>query len=90
MKQLQLRSNKNHDDPATDGKMLVNALYHSAVVSGMAMGYARIGKMAMWGSTPKLEFTPRDVGMVVADIALVMATKDALIKQGIIPADILK
>ena len=26
--------------PATDGKMLVNALYHSAVVSGLAAGYA--------------------------------------------------
>ena len=46
--------------------------------------------MAMGGSTLKLDFTPRDVGMVVAEIALAMATKDALIKQGIIPADILK
>ena len=33
--------------PATDGKMIVNALYHSAVVSVLAMGYARLGKMAM-------------------------------------------
>ena len=32
--------------PATDGKMIVNALYHSAVVSGLATGYARLGKMA--------------------------------------------
>ena len=76
--------------PAADGKMFMNALYHSAVVSGITMGYARLGKMAMGGSTPKLDFTPRDVGMVIADIALAMATKDALIKQGIIPADILK
>ena len=74
--------------PATDGKMLVNALYHSAVVSGIAMGYAR--QDIDGGSTSKLDFTPRDVGMVVADIALAMATKDALIKQGIISADILK
>ena len=55
----------------------------------MAMGYARVGKMAMGGSTLKLDFTPRDVGMVLADIALTMATKDTLIKQGIIPANIL-
>ena len=33
--------------PATEGKMIMNALYHSAVVSGLAMGYARLGKMAM-------------------------------------------
>ena len=52
--------------PATDGKMLVNALYHSAVVSGIAMGYARFGKMEMGGSIPKLDFTPLDMGMVVA------------------------
>ena len=44
--------------PATDGKMIVNALYHSAVVSGLATGYARLGKMAMGGSPPKLDFTP--------------------------------
>ena len=79
--------------PATDGKMIVNALYHSAVVSGLATGYAQLGKMAMGGSPPKLDFTPpppRDVGMVVLDVALAMGTKDLLIKQGIIPADIMK
>ena len=76
--------------PATDGKMLVNALYKSALVSGLAAGYARLGKMAIGGSTPKLDFTPRDVGMAVVDVALAMATNDMLIKQGLIPADILK
>ena len=76
--------------PATDGKMIVNALYHSVVVSGLTMGYARLGKMAMEGSTPKLDPTPRDVGMVVLDVALAMGTRHLLIKQGIIPADIMK
>ena len=74
----------------TDGKMLVNALYHGAVVSGVAAGYARLGRMAIGGSPPKLDFTPRDVAMVAVDVALAMATKDMLIKQGLIPADILK
>ena len=69
--------------PATDGKMLVNALYHSAVVSGLAAGYARLGKMAFGGSPPKLG----DVDMVVVDVTLAMATKDMLIKQGLIQAD---
>ena len=39
-----------------------HALYHSAVISGIAMGYARLGKMAMGSSTPKLDFTPPDMG----------------------------
>ena len=76
--------------PATDGKMIVNALYHSAVVSGLAMGYARIGNMGDGGSPPMLDFTPRDAGMVVLDVALAMATKDLLIKQGVLPPDIIK
>ena len=76
---------------ATDDKMLVNALYPSAVVSGLAAGYARLGKMAIGSSPPKLDFTPRDVGMVMVDVALAMATKDMLIKLiRLIPADILK
>ena len=48
----------------TDGKMLVNALYHSAVVSGLPAGYARLGKIATGGSPQKLDFTHRDVDMV--------------------------
>ena len=74
--------------PATDGKMLVNQLYHSGVVFGVAAGYARLGKMAIGGSSPNLDFTPRDVGMVMVDVALAMATEDILIKQGLIPVDI--
>ena len=72
--------------PATDGKMIVKALYHSAVFSGLAMGYARLGKMATGVAhpppPPKLDFAPRDVGMVILDVALAMTTKDVLIKQG--------
>ena len=74
--------------PATDGKMLVNVLYHSAVVSGLAIGYARLGKVAV-GGPPKLDFTPRDIGMVVVDVALAMATRDLLIKQGVLPPNIM-
>ena len=76
--------------PATDGKMLVNALYHSAVVSGLAIAYSRIGKSLVGGPPPKLDYTPRDIGMIVVDVALAMATKDMLVKQGIIPSDIMK
>ena len=31
-----------------------------------------------------------DIGMLSIDILLAMATKDMLVKQGIIPADIIK
>lgn len=75
---------------STDGKMLVNTLYHGAVVTVFALSYARIGKMVFGGVYPKFDFSPRDVGMVVADVTLALASKDALIKQGIIPADIMK
>ena len=63
---------------ATDGKMLVN----------ISAGYVRLGKMAMVVAPPsptppaKLDLTPRDVGMVIVDVALAMETKDMLIKQG--------
>lgn len=76
--------------PSTDGKMLVNALYHGAVVSGLAIAYARLGKYVLGGALPKLDYDARDLGMAVVDVSLAMATKDVLIKQGIIPADILK
>ena len=35
---------------------------------------------------PKFDFAPYDLGMVVLDIGLAMATKDMLVKQGILPA----
>ena len=76
--------------PSTDGKQLANLAYHSAVVSGLAMGYAALGKKITKGATPKLDFVPYDVGMVILDVGLAMATKDMLVKQGILPADILK
>ena len=44
--------------PATDGKMLVNALFHSAVVSGIAMGYSRLCKMAMGVAPRSLTLLP--------------------------------
>ena len=70
-----------------NGKMLVNDLYHAAVVGGLAIGYAKIGQMVFKGTLPKLDSTPRDVGLVVLDLSAAMASKDFLIKQGILPAD---
>ena len=75
---------------STEGKELVNAVYHAAVVTGLAIGYAKLGRMIVKGPAPKLDFSAYDVGMTVLDIGLSMATKNMLIKQGILPADLLK
>ena len=83
-------SSNTNIDPAADGKMIVNQIYHGAVITALAMGYARLGKMAFGGAAPRLELTPRDAGMVVADITLSIVTRDYLVKQGILPANLLK
>ena len=72
------------------GKNIANDIYHAAIVGGLAIGYAKLGQMVFKGAMPKLDFTPRDMGMVVLDISAALATRDMLIKQGILPADILK
>ena len=71
-------------------KNIVNDLYHAAVVGGLAIGYAKLGQMVFEGPLPRLDLTPRDAGMVVLDLSAAMATKDMLIKQGLIPSDIVK
>ena len=73
-----------------DGKMFANALYHGAVVSGLAIGYAQLGKKLLGGGTPSLDIKAHDMGMVVLDLTMAMATEDMLIKQGIIPTNIIK
>ena len=54
---------------AADGKMLANVLYHSAVVSSLAIGYSRLRKMLVGGAPPKLDLMPRDTGMRIASVA---------------------
>ena len=72
-------------------KNIVNDLYHAAVVGGLAVGYAKLGQMAFFkGPLPRLDLTPRDAGIAILDLSAAMATKDMLIKQGILPADIMK
>ena len=71
---------------------IANAAYHGAVVTGIAIGYAKIGHMLMKSApAPKLE-AKLDAGTVssIMHIGLGMWTKDMLVTRGIIPADILK
>ena len=70
-------------------KNIVNDLYHAAVVGGLAIGYAKLGQMVFKGPLPRLDLTPRDAGMAILDLSAAMAMKDMLIKQGLIPSDII-
>ena len=73
----------------SDRKNLINLVYHAAVVSGVAVGYTMLSKSL-------LKFRPPDMGKLdfqdgvkfVAIIAASMATRDMLVKQGIIPDNI--
>ena len=72
-----------------DGKKLANELYHGAVVAGLSIGYAQLGKTVLKSPVPKLDFNVRDAFMFAADVAFATATKEFLISQGIIPMNIL-
>ena len=71
-------------------KNIANNLYHAAIVGGLAIGYAKISQMVFKGPPPKLDLTPSDAGKAILDLSAAMATKDMLIKQGLIPSDIVK
>ena len=73
-----------------DGKEIVNTLYHGAVISGLTLGYAKLSGLAFKGPAPKLDFNPRDIGMITLDVTLAMATWGYLVKQGILPPYIMK
>ena len=73
-----------------DGKQIVNILYHAGVETVLTVGYAEIARKLLRRPPPKVDFNMGDVGMFSLDILLAMATRDMLIKQGIIPADIMK
>lgn len=73
-----------------DGKQIANMLYHAGVETILTVGYSELGRKLLKRPPPKVDFNMGDVGMLSIDILLAMATKDMLVKQGIIPADIMK
>ena len=73
-----------------DGKQIANMLYHAGVETLLTVGYAELGRKLLKRPPPKVDFNMADIGMLSIDTLLAMATKDMLIKQGIIPADIIK
>ena len=75
---------------AIDVKQIVNMLYHAGVETVLTVGYAEIGRKVLRRPPPKVDFNMADIGMLSVYIVSAMATKDMLVKQGIIPADIMK
>ena len=73
-----------------DGKQIVSMLYYAGVETVLTIGYAEIARKSLRRPPPKFDFNMNDVRMLSFDILLAMATRDMLIKQGIIPADIMK
>ena len=71
-----------------DGKAIANTVYHAALVSRFAIGYAKLGQMVVKGSLPKLDLTVRDAGMMFMNVSFAILTKDELTKRGIIPSNI--
>ena len=73
------------------GKSIANTIYHGAVVGGLSVGYSVLSKRL-------LKIKPADLGRldiedavkVTTTVAAAIATRDMLVQQGIIPADILK
>lgn len=74
-----------------DGKAIVNAAYHGTVVAGITIGVAKLLGMVIKKATlPKLDADVYDIGMLTLDISAALLIQDLLIKQGLIPADIMK
>ena len=66
-------------------------MYHSPVIGGLSIGYTMIGKKLF-------KMKPADLGRLdledstklVGTVALSLWTQDMLVKQGIIPANIIR
>lgn len=67
-------------------KDIVNTIYHSAVESGLIVGYSILGKKIMKLNPAKVDMN--DALKLVAVVTLSVITKDWLIKNKIIPEDI--
>lgn len=75
------------DIPST--KSIANLLYHSAVLSGLTVGYAMLGKRLLRfnvGSPSNADLT--DALKLSAAVSAAMVTKDYLEKSKILPPDI--
>jgi energy-converting hydrogenase Eha subunit G len=72
-------------------KNIMNVIYHSAVISGLSVGYSMITKRLLKMKVADLDkLNLEDSVKLVAVFSASIATKDFLVKQGIIPENISK
>ena len=72
-------------------KNIMNTIYHAAVISGLSVGYSMISKRLLKMKVADLDkLNVEDSVKLVAVISASIATKDFLVKQGIIPENINK
>lgn len=70
---------------------MVNMIYHAAIISGLSVGYSMISKRLLKMKVADLDkLNVEDSVKLVAVISASIATKDFLVKQGIIPENINK
>ena len=69
---------------------VINSFYHAVLVSGFAIGYAKLSQMGFKGPLPKLDLTVRDCAMLFGCVGTALITKDQLIRRHIIPDNLMK
>ena len=67
---------------------IVNAGYHAAVVSGIAIATSNLSKLVLKTNTPKLALDANDVGLLILNITTAMFIQDYLISLKFIPENI--
>ena len=69
-----------------DKKSIVNYLYHTSLISVLAVGYSMLGKKILRMAPPSIQkFDLEDTGKLVVIIAASEMTGEYLIKQKILP-----
>ena len=77
--------------PTPYAKDFGNLLYHSAVVGGLSVGYSMVGKKLLKMKPANLgRLDIEDSIKLVGTVAFAFWTQDMLVKQRIIPANIIK
>ena len=72
-----------------DVNKIVNGAYHSAVLSGLVMTNSLLAKKLLKVKPADLgQFTLKDGSMLIVNVYIAMMTKQALIKNGILPPNI--
>ena len=64
-------------------------MYHASIITVLAVGFAQIGKQLRGGTPPRLDFSGRDLLMTTLDISGAIITRDWLVSQKILPANII-